>query len=33
MFTINEINKIEKKLKVNINMFSCNKDYKNKNPA
>ena len=28
--TISEIDKIEKKLKVNINVFSCNKKYKNK---
>ena len=31
--TISEINKIEKKLKVNINVFSCNKSYENKNPV
>ena len=31
--SISEINKIEKKLKVNVNVFSCNKNYKNKNPA
>ena len=31
--TISEINKIEKKLKVNVNVFSCNKNYKNKNPV
>ena len=29
--SINEMNKIEKKLEVNINVFSCNKFYKNKN--
>ena len=28
--SINEMNKIEKKLEVNINVFSCNKNYKNK---
>ena len=31
--TINEIDKIEKKLKVNVNVFSCNRNYKNKNPV
>ena len=31
--TIGEIDKIEKKLNVNINVFSCNKYYKNKNPV
>ena len=31
--SINEIDKIEKKLKVNVNVFSCNKNYKNKNPV
>ena len=31
--TISEINKIEKKLKVNVNVFSCYKNYKNKNPV
>ena len=31
--SINEINKIEKNLEVNINIFSCNKNYKNKNPV
>ena len=31
--SISEIDKIEKKLKVNINVFSCNKKYKNKNPV
>ena len=31
--TISEIDKIEKKLKVNVNVFSCDKYYKNKNPA
>ena len=31
--SINEINKIEKKLEVNINIFSCNKNYENKNPV
>ena len=30
--SIGEINKIEKKLNVYINIFSCNKKYKNKNP-
>ena len=29
--SISEIDKIEKKLKVNVNVFSCNKKYKNKN--
>ena len=29
--TINEMNKIEKKLEININVFSCNKNYKSKN--
>ena len=29
--TISEIDKIEKKLQVNVNVFSCNKSYKNKN--
>ena len=29
--SINEINKIEKKLQINVNVFSCNKKYKNKN--
>ena len=31
--SISEIDKIEKKLKVNVNAFSCNKKYKNKNPV
>ena len=31
--SISEIDKIEKKLKVNINVFLCNKKYKNKNPV
>ena len=31
--SISEIDKIEKKLKVNVNVFSCNKSYKNKNPV
>ena len=31
--SISEIDKIEKKLKVNINVFLCNKYYKNKNPV
>ena len=31
--SISEIDKIEKKLKVNVNVFSCNKNYKNKNPV
>ena len=31
--TISEIDKFEKKLKVNVNVFSCNKNYKNKNPV
>ena len=31
--SINEMDKIEKGLKVNINVFSCNKNYKNKNPV
>ena len=31
--SISEMNKIEKKLKVNINVFSCNKNHKNKNPV
>ena len=31
--SINEIDKIEKKLEVNINVFSCNKNYKNKTPV
>ena len=31
--TISEIDKIEKKLKININVFSCNKNNKNKNPV
>ena len=31
--TISEMNKIEKKLKVNVNVFSCDKHYKNKNPV
>ena len=31
--SIGEINKIEKKLNVNINIFSCNIKYKNKNPV
>ena len=31
--TIYEINKIEKKFEVNINVFSCNKNYKNVNPV
>ena len=30
---ISEINKIEKKLKVNVNVFSCDKNYRNKNPV
>ena len=30
--SISEINKIEKKLQVNVNVFSCNKNYKNKIP-
>ena len=30
--SINEMNKIEKKLEININVFSCNENYKNKNP-
>ena len=29
--SISEIDKIEKKLQVNVNVFSCNKKYKNKN--
>ena len=29
--SINEINKIERKLQINVNVFSCNKKYKNKN--
>ena len=29
--SINEINEIEKKLEININVFSCYKNYKNKN--
>ena len=29
--SINEMNKIEKKLEINVNVFSCNKSYKNKN--
>ena len=31
--SINEMNKMEKKLEVNINVFSYNKFYKNKNPV
>ena len=31
--SISEIDKIEKKLKVNVNVFSYNKNYKNKNPV
>ena len=31
--SINEMNNIEKKLEVNINVFSCNKNYKNNNPV
>ena len=31
--SISEIDKIEKKLKVNINVFSYNENYKNKNPV
>ena len=31
--SVSEIDKIEKKLKVNANVFSCNKNYKNKNPV
>ena len=31
--SINKINKIEKKLEININVFLCNKNYKNKNPV
>ena len=31
--SIGEIDKIVKKLKVNVNVFSCNKNYKNKNPV
>ena len=31
--TISEIDKIEKKLQVNVNVFSCNKKYKNKIPV
>ena len=31
--SISEIDKIEQKLKVNVNVFSCNKNYKNKNPV
>ena len=31
--SINEIDKIEKKLEVNVNVFSCNKKYKNKIPV
>ena len=31
--SINEMDKIEKKLEININVFSCNKNYKNKNPV
>ena len=30
--SINEMNKIEKQSEININVFSCNKNYKNKNP-
>ena len=30
---ISEIDKIEKKLEVNVNVFSCNKNYKNKIPV
>ena len=31
--SINEMNKIEKKLEININVFSWNKNYRNKNPV
>ena len=31
--SINQMNKIEKKLEININVFSCNKNCKNKNPG
>ena len=31
--SINEMNKIEKKLEISINVFSCNKNHKNKNPV
>ena len=31
--SISEIDKIEKKLQVNVNVFSCDKKYKNKNPV
>ena len=31
--SINEMYKILKKLEININVFSCNKNYKNKNPV
>ena len=31
--SISEINKIEKKLQVNVNVFSCNKKYENKIPV
>ena len=31
--SIYEMNKIEKRLEININVFSCNKNYKNKNPV
>ena len=31
--SVKEMNKIEKKLEININVFSCNKNYKNKNPV
>ena len=31
--SISEIDKIEKKLQVNVNVFSCNKNYKNKIPV
>ena len=30
--SINDMNKIEKKLEININVFSCNRNYKNRNP-
>ena len=31
--SINEMNKTEKILEININVFSCNRNYKNKNPV
>ena len=31
--SISEIDKIEKKLQINVNVFSCDKKYKNKNPV